>query len=50
MTTTPVHLMILAVVQDQDLDTATRALETWARPSFTWPAAVVSSGAETPRC
>jgi uncharacterized protein YaaQ len=26
MTTTPVHLMVLAVVQDQDLDTATRAL------------------------
>jgi len=26
MTSTPVHLMVLAVVQDQDLDTATRAL------------------------
>jgi len=26
MTSTPVHLMVLAVVQDQDLDTAMRAL------------------------
>jgi len=32
MTTTPVHLMVLAVVQDQDLDTATRALEPLGAP------------------
>ncbi len=27
MSPTPIHLLMLAVVQDQDLDTATRALE-----------------------
>jgi uncharacterized protein YaaQ len=27
MTTAPIHLIVLAVVQDQDLDVATRALE-----------------------
>ena len=27
MTTAPIHLLMLAVVQDQDLDAATRALE-----------------------
>jgi len=32
MTTAPVHLMLLAVVQDQDLDTATRALEPLGAP------------------
>ncbi|HSR20266.1 MAG TPA: cyclic-di-AMP receptor [Anaerolineales bacterium] len=32
MATTPVHLMILAVVQDQDLDTARRALEELGAP------------------
>ena len=32
MAMTPVHLMILAVVQDQDLDTATRALEPLGAP------------------
>jgi uncharacterized protein YaaQ len=32
MTSTPVRLMVLAVVQDQDLDTATRALEPLGAP------------------
>jgi len=32
MTTASVHLMLLAVVQDQDLDTATRALEPLGAP------------------
>lgn len=28
MTTNPVHLLLVAVIQDQDLDTATKALQT----------------------
>jgi uncharacterized protein YaaQ len=32
MTTTPVHLLLLAVVQEQDLDAATRALEPLGAP------------------
>lgn len=32
MATAPVHLIVLAVIQDQDLDTATRALEPLGAP------------------
>ncbi len=31
--TTPIHLLILTVVQEQDLDTATRALESLGAPA-----------------
>jgi uncharacterized protein YaaQ len=40
MKTTPVQLMVLAVVQDQDLDTTTRALQDLGAPVVT----VASSG------